>query len=202
MFPAAMVMCSIAHAIDEKLMIGAPFDNLAGRMLGLALVMTGGLWVWYVYGYLFLLGEGSPGTHVDGGPVRLVVSGPYTAIRHPSVLGKFLGVIGLGILWNSAVFLVGFVPVLLVYSLVTNRLIQERFCVERFGERYVQYRDRVPMLFPSPAGLRRWWTGEPALPEHELPSAHPPEIKQEFRFYLLGLVLLVALFGGVLWGLS
>ena len=45
---------------------------LLGHSLGVfqqegSMIAVGGLWVWYVYGYLFIAGGGSPGTHVDGG---------------------------------------------------------------------------------------------------------------------------------------
>ena len=152
-------------------------------------------------GYLYLSGGGSPGTHVDGGPTTMVDTGPYTVVRHPSVLGKLLGVVGLGLVWGSPAFLAGFVPVLVVYSLVTNRWLQERFCDERFGERYQTYRSRVPMLFPRPAGVRRWLRDEAAVPE-ELPApaaVTPPGIWIEFRGYLVGLVLLIAMFAAAGW---
>lgn len=198
MFPAAMGMCAIAHQIDRALGLTVPLP----AALGLVAIGLGGLWVWYVYGYLYLVGGGSPGTHVDGGPVALVDTGPYTVVRHPSVLGKLLGVIGLGVVWQSPVFLLGFVPVLVVYSVVTNRWFQERFCEQRFGEAYALYRRRVPMLVPRPDGLRRWARGEPAVPEGGVArgvSAHPPGVWLEFRGYLLGLGLLLAGFGAVAW---
>ena len=37
---------------------------------------------------LFHVGQGSPGSHLDGGPRNLVDTGPYTVLRHPSVLGN------------------------------------------------------------------------------------------------------------------
>lgn len=204
MFPAAMVMCWIATHVDAALGWEPLPGGLATSLAGLSLVGLGGLWVWYVYGYLYLAGGGSPGTHVDGGPVALVDSGPYTAIRHPSVLGKLAGVIGLGLLWHSTVFLVAFVPVLVVYSVVTNRFLQERFCDQRFGPRYQAYRERVPMLLPRPDGLARWARDESALPEDHAPlsaAEHPPGVWMEFRWYLLGLVLLISAFAGVWWAL-
>jgi protein-S-isoprenylcysteine O-methyltransferase Ste14 len=194
MFPAAMAMCWIGSKVDARLGL-----SMASRPLaGLALIGVGGVWVWYVYGYLCLSGGGSPGTHVDGGPTTMVDTGPYTAIRHPSVLGKMLGVVGLGLIWGSPAFLLGFVPVLVVYSVVTNRYLQERFCDARFGARYALYRRRVPMLLPRPDGLRRWLRDEAAVPE-ELPvtGASPPGIWMEFRGYLLGLLLLIGFFGAI-----
>jgi hypothetical protein len=133
----------------------------------------------------------------------MVDTGPYTMVRHPSVLGKLLGVTGLGVAFGSTVFLAGFVPVLVAYSLVTNRWLQERFCDQRFGARYQAYRQVVPMLLPRPAGLRRWLRDEAALGEddHLLPppaQAHPPGVWGELRWYLVGLAALVALFTGAL----
>lgn len=203
MFPAAVVMCAIGRQVDAQLGISPFSEGAAPVAAGAAMIATGGLWVWYVYGYLYLSGGGSPGTHVDGGPSTMVDTGPYTAIRHPSVLGKLLGVIGLGVAFASTTFLVGFVPVLVLYSVVTNRWLQERFCEARFGERYRVYRARVPMLLPRPDGLRRWWSDEAAVPEAlpGAPVAPPAGIWMEFRGYLVGLVGLIALFAAV-WALA
>lgn len=199
MFPAALLMCGIARAVDGRLGLDPVVEGAPAYVLGASLVVSGALWVWYVYGYLYLSGGGSPGTHVDGGPGTMVDTGPYTAVRHPSVLGKLAGVIGLGVAAGSATFLVGFVPVLVLYSVVTNRYLQERFCDARFGARYQLYRERVPMLLPRPSGLRRWWNDEAAVPEvlPAEPVAPPAGIWMEFRGYLVGLVGLIALFAAV-----
>ena len=202
MFPAATLMCWIATFADAGLGL-KPIADLSVRLpIGLGLIGAGGFWVWYVYRYLYLSGGGSPGTHVDGGPTALVDTGPYTMLRHPSVIGKLCGVIGLGICFGSATFLIGFVPVLVVYSVVTNRYLQEPFCDARFGRRYQLYRERVPMLIPRPAGISRWLKDEAAVPE-DLPREErlkqPEGIWMEFRGYLVGLGLLISLFGLVAW---
>jgi protein-S-isoprenylcysteine O-methyltransferase Ste14 len=197
MLPAGMAMCWVGTRIDAALGLG-PLDPwpLLG-LVGAACIGIGGSWVWYVYGYLLLAGGGSPGTHVDGGPVVMVDTGPYTVFRHPSVLGKVLAVIGLGLLWRSPSFLVGFLPILVLYAVLTGRYLQERFCEERFGARYVAYRARVPMLVPRPDGIARWWHDEAALPDSvpDGPVPPPPGIGLEFRAYLVGLACLLTLFG-------
>lgn len=201
MFPAAMLMCWLASLLDQKMGL-SPFGTDIWRIpMGLSLIAIGGLWVWFVYGYLFLVGEGSPGTHIDGGPIRLVDTGPYSAMRHPSVLGKVLGVTGLGIAWGSTIFLLVFLPILLLYSYVSNRLIQERFCHERFGESYAEYCEKVPMFIPNMEGFRRWKNQESVLEsitQTEV-SVQPPGVWKEFRWYLLGLLGLLSLFGIFLW---
>jgi protein-S-isoprenylcysteine O-methyltransferase Ste14 len=163
MIPAAVVMSLFGKEIDRVVglepFLSAPWTWIAA----ICLFGLGGLIVVYTYGYLTILGRGSPGTHVDGGPRDLVVTGPYTAVRHPSVLGKLSGVIGLGFLTGSTVFTFIIIPLLLVYSLITNRYLQERGCEEKFGEDYARYRAAVPMLVPRPAGIRRFLSGAPAI---------------------------------------
>ena len=195
MFPAAMVMCWLATQLDARL-DWSPLTGSAARwILGSTLIVAGGTWVWYVYGYLFLAGEGSPGTHVDGGPIRLVDTGPYTMVRHPSVLGKVLGITGLGILWASPSFLTVVLPILLLYSYVTNKLIQEHYCHQRFGACYMEYCSAVPMFLPTPSGIRRWRQQIPATRIGSLPAVEQPVgIWQEFRWYLAGLLVLITIF--------
>lgn len=196
MFPAAMLMCWLASLMDIRLGLKFFLPTKVSLVLGLCSIISGGLWVWFVYGYLFIAGGGSPGTHVDGGPVRMVDTGPYTAIRHPSVLGKLLGVSGLGLMWCSTTFIIAFLPILLIYSLISNRILQERFCEERFGPLYAEYRSIVPMIVPSPSGIKRWINSEAALPNEDLSAdrEQPPGIWTEFRWYLVGLLGLILVF--------
>lgn len=201
MFPAAMLMCWLGVRLDAHLGWLA-FGSLSWRApLGGGMITLGGLWVWYVYGYLFIAGGGSPGTHVDGGPVRMVDTGPYATIRHPSVLGKLLGVIGLGIIWGSPSFLLFFVPVLLLYAIVSNRLIQERFCHLRFGSDYATYCQKVPMLIPTRTSIGRWRSGEAVLNTIQSMEDHsqPNTIWHEFRWYLIGLGGLLSIFSIIVW---
>lgn len=196
MFPGVVVMCLVARWLDQSLGLGRLLPWPVSLWPGLVAVGLGGTSVWYVYGYLFLVGGGSPGTHVDGGPVRIVDTGPYTVIRHPSVPGKFLAAAGVGLAFGSPSFLFGFLPVLLVYSLLTNRFLQEPTCDKRFGKTYQQYRAAVPMVLPRPSGIMRWFRGEAALQGAipETPNIHPTAVRHELFWYLVGLFVMVGLF--------
>ncbi len=194
MLPAAIVMAWIGRRMDLALELQPLLAWPLGAALGGAMIGTGAFWVWYVYGYLYLSGRGSPGSHVDGGPTWLVDTGPYAVVRHPSVLGKLLGVLGLGVIFGSVVFVLGIVPLLVVYSLLTNRFLQERYCDQRFGPAYEAYRQRVPMLLPRPSGILRWLRDESVLDEGH-PRAHGPSPRGawlELRWYLVGLVALIS----------
>lgn len=195
LIPAACLMAWLATRLDRR--FGwQPCGSFGYRLAGAVVcLIAGALVVVYSYAYLLRFGEGSPGSHL-GGPRRLVTGGPYALVRHPSVIGKLLGVIGLGLLAGSPSFLALFIPLLLVYSLLTNRYLQERYCERAFGEGYRRYRRAVPMILPGPRRVYAWLRGR--LPESEAwaeeatPGAIP---RYELAIYLALLAGLLALAG-------
>jgi len=155
LIPMAAFMAYLGQRLDKNWgwsPIMPPPWNIIGAFICFAL---GGFIVWYAYGYLFLMGVGSPGAHM-GYTKFLVTTGIYSWIRHPSVVGKLIGVIGLGLLMRTPGFLIVIVPVLLIYSYFTNIYIQERFCLRNFGEAYERYRREVPMFIPRFARIERY----------------------------------------------
>jgi len=92
---------------------------------------------------------------------------------------------------------------LLVYSLITNRCLQERYCEQRFGDVYSRYRAAVPMLLVRPSGVKRLIQGLPALgAQAPVPGpSNPDEIVPELRWYLVGLVALLVC-SGLAWILA
>ena len=154
--PAATLLAWFAQRLDRDWgwapTVGLPWNVV---ICG-ALWALGGFIIWYSYGYLYLKGAGSPGSHM-GYTRNLVDTGIYSWIRHPSVIGKLIGVIGLGVLMRSPAFLVIFIPILLLYSYITNIAIQERYCVQNLGDEYVRYRKEVPMFIPRISRLRRYF---------------------------------------------
>ncbi len=154
--PAATLLAWFAQHLDRDWgwapTVGLPWNVV----ICAALWAVGGFVVWYSYGYLYLKGAGSPGSHM-GHTTNLVDTGIYSWIRHPSVVGKLIGVIGLGFLMRTLAFLVVFIPILMLYSYVTNILIQERYCVQNLGDAYVRYRKEVPMFVPRIRRFRRFF---------------------------------------------
>ena len=148
LIPSTCLIAWMATLVDRKLgwppFIGAPWNVVLFAIL----FPLGIFVVWYTYGYLAILGEGSPGTHL-GGTKYLVVTGPFALCRHPSIIGKFLGVVALGFLVGSPTFAFIVIPLLTTYSLLTARFLQERLCVTLWGERYLAYRHSVPLVIPA-----------------------------------------------------
>lgn len=155
LIPLVVLLAKFASKIDRKLNFPPLIIFPYNLILFLSFVALGILIVWWAYGYLVLLGEGSPAPHL-GGTKKLVTIGPYALIRHPSVIGKLLGVIGFGFLFQSTIFIVVFIPILFIYSVLYNRFIQERFCVKKFGVAYLKYRKEVPMFFPKVNKLKEF----------------------------------------------
>jgi protein-S-isoprenylcysteine O-methyltransferase Ste14 len=146
--PAVLIVLYFSIKADNvmgfRAFTGMPY-NIA---LFFILSAAGAVIIWAAYTYLVVAGEGSPCPQL-GGTKKLVKSGPYGIVRHPSVIGKLLGVIGLGCLSGSVFFTFFVIPVLFIWSVFYNRFIQEKGCVERFGEDYLRYRKTVPMFIPK-----------------------------------------------------
>ena len=76
---------------------------------------------------------------------RLVTSGPYRYVRHPSYLGYFLMFFGLFFVWPNLFTLFPLVAIP-GYFLVTFE--EERLLVQRFGEEYAEYQRKTGRFVP------------------------------------------------------
>ncbi len=79
--------------------------------------------------------------------VELVEDGPYSVCRNPIYLGTLLLAISVGVLAQSAVFVLAVVVVAVPY-LILAVSVEERGLRARHGDRFEAYRRRVPVLFP------------------------------------------------------
>ena len=78
---------------------------------------------------------------------RLIDSGPYRFIRHPTYTGFLMILFGLGLSFgNLASLLIAVVPILV--CLLWRIRIEEQALAERFGERYRAYMQRTKRLIP------------------------------------------------------
>lgn len=147
LFPLTFLIALTSLRIDVAL--ARPSFLPSPLNYGLAVVsLLAGLGIVGVsYAELVFVGAGSP-SPTAGRTMRLVRSGIYAYSRNPSVIGKLLGVLAVGLALNSFAFCCILVPLLLTGSLLEKVWRQEPVLVEIFGEEYERYRAEVPLFFP------------------------------------------------------
>ena len=82
---------------------------------------------------------------------RLITSGIYSVLRHPSELGLLLIGFGAPLLLGSLLGLLLFLFALFPLSLLRIYW-EDRSMLSRFGERFVDYQSRTPALLPTLKG--------------------------------------------------
>ncbi len=117
------------------------------NLLSLSLILSGsGLSLWSV-AVQWSKGQGTPSVKVP--TQKLIISGPYHWIRNPIQLGACLYIFGLGICYDG--FLTGGLAALtgLAIGILYITLIEEQELELRFGQNYIDYRQRTPFLLPG-----------------------------------------------------
>jgi protein-S-isoprenylcysteine O-methyltransferase Ste14 len=118
-------------------------DGDAVRWLGVALFAAGGvLRLWPV----FVLGHRFSGLVAIQPGHKLVTSGVYGVIRHPSYLGLLLNSLGWGLAFRAGVGVL--LTALTVPPLVARIHAEERLLRTQFGAEYDAYRARTSRLIP------------------------------------------------------
>lgn len=103
---------------------------------------------------LFLLVEGWREVYQARKEGHLATAGLYGFVRHPQYTGLFLALFGEGVVHWPTIFSVALFPAIVVaYVLLARR--EEREMVDKFGDEYRRYQERVPMFFPRPGDWRR-----------------------------------------------
>lgn len=160
LIPLVLFIATLARQVDQSMGLPRIVGQPLGWVSGVFLLGIAGSTVYWTYSYLALEGEGSPNPAFRQ-TCRVVQTGPYAVVRHPTVLGKLAGVVGVGLAFQSATFLGFVVPTFLLGAAISNRFTQEVPLERDMGERYLRYRRAVPMFLPRGsamlAQLRRSW---------------------------------------------
>lgn len=137
---------TVPGALGDRLFPWAPWEFWMGALLtAIGLLFT----VWA----RLHLGRNWSGTVTIKREHELVDTGPYALVRHPIYTGLLVAFIGSALArgeWR------GILAVLLAWAALRKKLgLEERWMTERFGEKYVAYRQRVPALLPFSKWRRR-----------------------------------------------
>lgn len=109
---------------------------------GVAVVMIVSVLMLLLAGYLVVAGW----RKVYGARETLVTDGVYGVVRHPQYLGIIIGTAAFLVQWPT-IITAAMWPIL-TYAYYRQARREEQEMEERFGERYRQYKQRVPMLIP------------------------------------------------------
>lgn len=126
-------------------------NGLFNAVFSLALILTGIFILWWTYTYLVIAGEGSPSPMLKQ-TKKLVTCGPYSIVRHPSIIGKTIIVLGTGIIFQSFSFIFIMIPLMLCYACF-ERVREEKKLLELWPLEYREYKKRVPFLLPVKKSL-------------------------------------------------
>jgi len=138
---SAFVAFNVAYAFPAARM-GAGF---VVRDVGVALFVAGLNIRWYSIihlGRFFTVNVAIAADH------RLIDTGPYRFVRHPSYTGALMAFLGLGLCldnWASLVVMV--VPVFLVF--LWRMRVEEAALLQGLGEPYRDYMNRTKRLIPA-----------------------------------------------------
>ena len=142
-FPFALI--ALGSSLDQWLqwapIVYQPINLVLGGLLSVASWLLG---AWSV-NVQFTLGRGTPVPLMA--TQKLIVQPPYTYCRNPMALGAIGMYLGVAILFGSigaAVLVLLGAAVLLTYI----KCVEEKEMELRFGQEYLEYKERTPFLIP------------------------------------------------------
>jgi protein-S-isoprenylcysteine O-methyltransferase Ste14 len=139
---ALSLLIAVVPAYDDRHEI-TTIDGTPTRWLGLVLMTIGAT---LRVGPMFVLGRRFTWPLASQESHRLMTTGFYRYVRHPSYLGAFLGGIGWVLVFRSGLGL-GLIA-LLIPAFLPMVLAEETLLVAEFGEAYEAYRRKTWRLVP------------------------------------------------------
>ena len=131
--------------VDKLLPVQLSFSPPSNIFLSLPLLIIGGtLALWTVY--TFVKARGSPVPLNP--PKKLIITGLYSWIRNPMLLGWIIMLFGVGIVLNSFSLIFIFTPLFIMINIIYLKTIEEKEMEKKFGKEYLIYKESVPMFIP------------------------------------------------------
>jgi protein-S-isoprenylcysteine O-methyltransferase Ste14 len=144
------------------LLLGSPNQDLllalnvitnfnAGSIIALSILCTGLLFAVWSNIFLVYKGMGGPtdvlNVAISPRSKKLVVTGPYRYCRNPMVFGMLSVYISISVFLHSLLDLIILslvIPIVILYL----KLTEEKRLIRDFGEEFLSYRSKVPMIVP------------------------------------------------------
>lgn len=117
----------------------------------LLLVLGGFICAWPAIAFLRARGTPVP----FNPPPKLITTGLYSYVRNPMLLGLFILLLGLGVLFGSLSLIFIFTPLFILANVLYLRAVEEKEMEKKFGISYLEYKSRVPMFIPRIGGLEK-----------------------------------------------
>lgn len=143
----------ISLAIDRLLRFPPYIPTPYNILISLPLFITGViLWAWSVGKFVQAKGTPVP----INPPPKLITDGPYAYSRNPMMTGVFLVLTGIGIFLKSITITFLLTPLSICIVFLMIKYIEEPELERRFGEEYLEYKERTPrFLFRSKQTLSK-----------------------------------------------
>ncbi len=120
-------------------------------IISLLFFSTGAFFLIWSNVFLFKIGKGGPadglGVSISPQTKKLVTIGPYRYSRNPMVFGAFSLYVSIAIFLNSIIGLLCLL-ISLFFSIQYLRFSEEKRLLKDFADEYMDYKKKVPMIFP------------------------------------------------------
>jgi len=136
MFGFPLTIYFISSYFGQVLFQNTFLDYMTSVGMPIGYIITGA-------GLLFVIAGWRPIYRSDG----IVIKGPYRLLRHPQYLGFLLITGGWLIHWPTIPTMIMWPILVFVYYNLAKR--EEKEMEKRFGEKYKEYKQRVPMFIPK-----------------------------------------------------
>jgi protein-S-isoprenylcysteine O-methyltransferase Ste14 len=132
----------------QRFLLGVQLNFGVASWPGVPLFLAGvglNIWTGRLMGPKALVGY--PELKPEERPGRLVIAGPFAVVRHPTYLAHLVILLGVFLITNyTGAGLLALLDFFISYFLIVP--LEERELLNRFGDDYRMYRNRVPKFFP------------------------------------------------------
>ncbi len=151
MYGIPLTIYILTSTLGSRYPVIDPFTHVNGHLW---VALAGGSM--YVWGLVMLVSNGAmlggliimgkAWKQIHGAKGELTTAGLYRWVRHPQYSALFLITVGMLIQWPTIITAAMWPVLMFMYYRLARR--EEKEMESRFGEKYVTYRQRVPMFWP------------------------------------------------------